>query len=77
MRYRFGKKLTKLEPKSDKSFLVGYPKGKMFVAQILHTNVYKPLNTSDIGSFQHFITLTNDCNWYGYMYLMKHKSEYF
>lgn len=44
---------------------------------LLHTNVYKPLNTSDIGGFQHFITLIDKYNWYGYAHLMKHKLEYF
>ncbi|KAL0286960.1 UNVERIFIED_CONTAM: hypothetical protein Scaly_2779200 [Sesamum calycinum] len=36
-----------------------------------------PLNTHARGGFSYFITCTNDYSWYGYVNLMKYKSEVF
>ncbi|KAL0391237.1 UNVERIFIED_CONTAM: Copia protein [Sesamum calycinum] len=36
-----------------------------------------PLNTQARGGFSYFITLTNDHSCYGYVYLMRYKSEVF
>ena len=44
---------------------------------LIHTDVCGPLNTLARGGFQYFITFTNDFSKYGYVYLMKHKSESF
>ena len=44
---------------------------------LIHTDVCEPLNIPDKGGFQYFITFTDDFSRYGYVYLMKHKSESF
>ena len=44
---------------------------------LIHTDVCGPLNTHARGGFQYFITFTDDYSRYGYVYLMKHKSESF
>lgn len=42
---------------------------------LMHTDVCGPLDTSSRGRFQNFITFNYDYIRYGYLYLMKHKSE--
>ncbi|KAI5390023.1 hypothetical protein KIW84_075374 [Lathyrus oleraceus] len=44
---------------------------------LIHTDVCGPLNIPARGGFQYFITFTGDFSRYGYVYLMKHKSESF
>ncbi|KAL0411478.1 UNVERIFIED_CONTAM: hypothetical protein Slati_3737500 [Sesamum latifolium] len=44
---------------------------------LVHTNVCGPLNTSTRGGYSHFITFTDDHSRYGYVYLMRYKSEAF
>ena len=44
---------------------------------LIHTDVCGPLNIPTRGGFQYFITFTDDFSRYGYVYLMKHKSESF
>jgi hypothetical protein len=43
----------------------------------VHTNVCGPMRSVARGGFQHFITFINDFSRYGYIYLMRHKSESF
>ncbi|KAL0309055.1 UNVERIFIED_CONTAM: hypothetical protein Sradi_5847800 [Sesamum radiatum] len=40
-------------------------------------DVCRPLNTQARGGFSYFITFTDDHSWYGYVYLMRYKSEAF
>ncbi|KAK8564635.1 hypothetical protein V6N12_058218 [Hibiscus sabdariffa] len=42
---------------------------------LIHSDVCGPLNTQARGGFQYFITFTDDFSRYGYIYLMRHKSE--
>ncbi|KAK8569060.1 hypothetical protein V6N12_007592 [Hibiscus sabdariffa] len=42
---------------------------------LIHSDVCGPMNTQDRGGFQYFITFTDDFSRYGYIYLMRHKSE--
>jgi hypothetical protein len=44
---------------------------------LVHTDVCGPLSSVARGGFQYFITFTDDFNRYGYIYLMRHKSESF
>ncbi|WJX51342.1 hypothetical protein P8452_37547 [Trifolium repens] len=44
---------------------------------LIHTDVCGPLNIPARGGFSYFITFTDDFSRYGYVYLMKHKSESF
>ena len=44
---------------------------------LIHTNVCGPISSIARGGYQYFITFTDDFCRYGYIYLMKHKSESF
>ena len=45
--------------------------------EIIHTDVCGPMSVEAPGASRHFLTFTNDLSRYGYIYLMKHKSETF
>ena len=44
---------------------------------LVHTDVCGPMSTSTMNGFSYFITFTDDYSRYGYVFLMKHKSEAF
>ena len=44
---------------------------------LIHTDVCGPISSIARGGYQYFITFTNDFTRYGYIYLMRHKSESF
>ena len=44
---------------------------------LVHTDVCGPMSTSTMNGFSYFITFTDDHSRYGYVFLMKHKSEAF
>jgi hypothetical protein len=44
---------------------------------LVHSDVCGPMSSVAKGSFQYFITFTDDFSRYGYIYLMRHKSESF
>ncbi|KAJ9546672.1 LOW QUALITY PROTEIN: hypothetical protein OSB04_019215 [Centaurea solstitialis] len=45
--------------------------------EIIHTDVCGPFSHVARGGYRYFITVTNDFSRYGYVYLMRHKSESF
>ena len=45
--------------------------------EIIHTDVCDPMSVKARGGYRYFLTFTDDLNRYGYIYLMKHKSETF
>ena len=45
--------------------------------EIIHTDVCGPMNIEARGGYRYFLTFTDDFSRYGYIYLMKHKSETF
>ncbi|MBI0383116.1 transposase family protein, partial [Streptomyces albiflaviniger] len=45
--------------------------------EIIHTDVCGPMSVSMRGGYRYFLTFTDDLSRYGYIYLMKHKSETF
>ena len=45
--------------------------------EIIHTDVCSPMSVEARGGYRHFLTFTDDLSRYGYIYLMKHKSETF
>ncbi|KAJ9556254.1 hypothetical protein OSB04_010868 [Centaurea solstitialis] len=45
--------------------------------EIIHTDVCGPFSHVARGGYRYFITFTDDFNRYGYVYLMRHKSESF
>jgi hypothetical protein len=61
--------------KMTKAPFMGIPKRALDLLEHIHIDVYGPMSTTTRGGFQYFITLTNDFSRYGYVHLMKHKSE--
>ena len=47
------------------------------VLDLVHTDVCGPMSTSARRGYYYFITFIDDLSRYGYIYLMKHKSESF
>jgi transposase InsO family protein len=45
--------------------------------EIIHTDVCGPMSISTRGGYRYFLTFLDDLSRYGYVYLMKHKSETF
>ena len=45
--------------------------------EIIHTDVCGPMRVEAHDGYRYVLTLTNDLSIYGYVYLMKHKSETF
>src|SRR5664279_2357647 len=45
--------------------------------ELVHSDVCGPMSMTARGGYEYFITFTNDFSRYGYVYLMKHKSEAF
>ena len=45
--------------------------------EIIHTDVRGPMSVEARGGYRYFLTFTDDLSGYGYIYLMKHKSETF
>ena len=45
--------------------------------EIIHTDVCGPMNIEARSGYHYFLTFTDDLSRYGYIYLMKHKSETF
>ena len=44
---------------------------------VIHTDVCGPMSVSTRNGYRYFVTFTDDLSRYGYIYLMKHKSETF
>ena len=45
--------------------------------ELIHSDVCGPMSTTASGGYQYFVTFTGDLSRYGYIYLMRHKSETF
>ena len=45
--------------------------------ELIHTDVCGPMSVQARGGYEYFITFTDDYPRYGYVYLMRHKSEAF
>ena len=45
--------------------------------EVIHTDICDPMNIEARGGYRYFLTFTDDLSRYGYIYLMKHKSETF
>ena len=43
--------------------------------EIINTDVCSPMSIEDRGGYRCFLTFADDLSRYGYIYLMKHKSE--
>ncbi|KAL0381962.1 UNVERIFIED_CONTAM: Retrovirus-related Pol polyprotein from transposon TNT 1-94 [Sesamum calycinum] len=66
-----------LKRKMTKKPFVGQSKLANSLLDLIHTDVYGPLNTQATDGFSYFITFTDDHSQYSYVYLMRYKSEAF
>ncbi|KAL0395399.1 UNVERIFIED_CONTAM: hypothetical protein Slati_4506100 [Sesamum latifolium] len=66
-----------LKGKMTKKPFVGQSAIASGLLDFVHTNVCGPLSTPARGGFSYFITFTADHSRYGYIYLMRYKSEAF
>ena len=63
--------------KMTKTLFSGTMERAKDLLEIIHTNVCGPMNIEARGGYRYFLTFTDDLSRYGYIYLMKHKSETF
>ena len=63
--------------KMTKTPFTGHSERANDLLGLIHSDVCGPLSSNTRGGFQYFITFTDDFSRYGYVYLMKHKSESF
>jgi hypothetical protein len=63
--------------RKTKSPFTGHSERANDLLGVVHTDVYGPISSIARGGFQYFITFTDDFSRYGYIYLMRHKSESF
>ncbi|MCR2847896.1 DDE-type integrase/transposase/recombinase [Weizmannia coagulans] len=63
--------------KMTKEPFTGHSERASELLGLVHTDVCGPINSIARGGYQYFITFTDDFSRYGYVYLMKHKSESF
>ena len=56
---------------------VGHGERATDLLVLAHTDVCGPFDVQARGNFIYFITFTDDLSRYGYVYLMRHKSEAF
>jgi hypothetical protein len=63
--------------KMTKAPFTGHSERVSDLLGLVHTDVCGPMSSVDRGGFQYFITFTDDFSRYGYIYLMRYKSESF
>ena len=63
--------------KMTKSPFTGKGERAKEILGLIHTDVCGPMNTAAIGGFSYFITFIDDHSRFGYVFLMRHKSESF
>ena len=60
-----------------KTPFTGFPERASDLLELIHTDVCGQMSSTARGGFQYFITFNDDLSRYGYVYLMRHKSETF
>jgi hypothetical protein len=63
--------------KMTKAPFTGHSERTSDLLGLIHADVCGPMSSIARGGFQYFITFTDDFSRYGYIYLMRHKSESF
>ncbi|KAM3014877.1 hypothetical protein FF2_027526 [Malus domestica] len=66
-----------LKGKMTKSPFTGKGERATEILGLIHTDVCGPMSTTSKGGFSYYITFTDDHSRFGYVYLMKYKSESF
>ena len=63
--------------KMTKAPFTGHSERASDLLGLIHIDVCGPISSIARGGYQYFITFTDDFSRYGYIYLMRHKSESF
>ena len=63
--------------KMTKTLFFGTMERESDLLEIIHTNVCGPRSIDTRDGYRYFLTFADDLSRYGYIYLMKHKSETF
>ena len=63
--------------KMTKTLFYGTMERATDLLEIIHTDVCGPMSVKAHDKYCYFLTFTDDLSRYGYIYLMKHKSETF
>ena len=63
--------------KMTKAPFAGHSKRASDLLGLTHTDVCGPISSISRGGYRYFITFTDDFSRYGFIYLMRHKSESF
>ena len=63
--------------KMTKAPFTGHSERTTDLLGFIHIDVCRPLNIAARGGYVYFIAFIDDFSRYGYVYLMKHKSESF
>nr|AMY96445.1 gag/pol protein [Momordica dioica] len=66
-----------LEGKMTKRPFTGKGLRASDLLELIHTDVCGPMSVKARGGYQYFLSFTDDLSRYGYVYLLKHKSESF
>ncbi|KAM2008534.1 hypothetical protein ACFX16_003413 [Malus domestica] len=66
-----------LKGKMTRSTFTGKGERATEILGLIHTDVCGPMSTTSRGGFSYYITFTDDHSRFGYVYLMKYKSESF
>ena len=66
-----------LKGKMTKSPFIGSGERASELLGLIHTDVCGPMKIQAKGGYSYFITFTDDMSRFGFLYLMKHKSESF
>ena len=63
--------------KMTKSPFTGKGEQASNLLSLIYTDVCRPMTINDRGGYRYFITFIDDLSRYGYIFLMRHKSESF
>jgi hypothetical protein len=63
--------------KMTKTLFYGLMERASDLLEMIHVDVCGPMSVEACGGYHYFLTFTDDLSRYGYIYLMKHKSETF
>ena len=66
-----------LEGKMTKMHFLGKGDSVKEVLELVHSDVYGPMNIQARGGYEYYFTFLNDNSMYGYVYLMHRKNETF
>ena len=66
-----------LQKKMTKLPFIGYGERVTEILALVYTNVCGPFDIQARGGYHYFITFINDFSQYGYVFLIRHKSEAF